>query len=374
MDTQHARRNPSDDDLSLLWAAASVAPDLAKIAELARQADLTLILETALQQRVLGLVLRSLDRAGVEDLGPQGDEARTDARILEARGRLAIPGAAISAIDAMNAADVRPMAIKGLAIVDLYESPGLRPMDDIDILVPRDLVDRAKAALEDAGWRWVPHPEHRYDYGLVRPSAPGVNVELHYDLSRWAERMPGLVERLWDERVPIEVFGRTVWGLPPHAQIVTTIVHAAKEFHAFNRLIWPADVALITRHHAVDWERVHELAELAGRRGALAIGLNLARRLGADVPDEALALPRQFRGSRSVAQILDPMLPFEPPYHMRSRGYVLVDGVVRKVRFAVGDLVRPTGPTTRRRDVVRDLISMLPAAAHRVFSLLRPRG
>src|SRR5581483_1904444 len=100
----------------------------------------------------------------------------------------------------------------------------------------------------------------------------------------------------------------------------------------------------------------------------------LARRVGGKIPDELLVLPRQFSGSRTIAEVLDPARPFElPDYHRRVVGYVLVDGVVRKVRFAVGDLVRPTGPTTRRLDVAGDLAAMLPTATRRLLRLLRAR-
>ncbi len=347
---------PSDADIALLWSASSITPDIPTIAAAAKDANLAHVLETAARHRVIGLVIQNLTAAGVHDLGPRGDWATSYARGLEARGRIALPLAAATALDPLNAAGLQPLGMKGIAILERYPSPGFRPMDDIDLLLPRDLADRALPVLRNAGWRRVPHPTRdlHYDYALKHADVPGVVLELHYDVGSWAERAPGLAKQLWSLREQTTVFGRAAWGLPPHAEIVAAVAHAAREFHLFNRIIWSVDMAILTRSATVDWDEVMRLATAVRRRGATTIALTLARRVGANVPDELLTFPRFLEATHALGDLLDPARSFRSTWKPRWVGYLVVDGVASKARFIAGDLLRPAGDATRR-SVVLDL-------------------
>src|SRR5207249_2879053 len=111
-----------------------------------------------------------------------------------------------------------------LGLVDRYPAPGLRPMDDIDLLLPKALARQAVPVLERNGWARVRHPHRNpgYDFVFRHPAAPGVPLELHYQIARWGERPRGLdASDLWNARVAREVFGHPAWSLPPELEVLT---------------------------------------------------------------------------------------------------------------------------------------------------------
>lgn len=88
----------------------------------------------------------------------------------------------------------------------LYPRPDLRPMDDIDVLVPRDRIDAVGARLEAAGLRQgfpagpvsrlASYHERVFDHG-------GVIVEVHHSfIQRPRHRID--YDGVWRRRVPLE--------------------------------------------------------------------------------------------------------------------------------------------------------------------------
>ena len=79
--------------------------------------------------------------------------------------------------------------MKGAALADRYPEPGLRPMDDVDILLPRRDHDGCVRVLEAAGWERRTHSRA----GTTRPCSPirevpGLPLELHRAFATWTGR------------------------------------------------------------------------------------------------------------------------------------------------------------------------------------------
>jgi hypothetical protein len=337
----HAER-PSSTDVDLLWAAASPYPVPAKVAALAGRADLGRVLQTAIDQRVGPLVLRALRQAGTPD-DALGADALADEAVWRGHARLALPAAASAALGTLDYWGLAPMVLKGLALAERYPALGLRPMDDIDLLVPRHSVLPATRLLEHAGWRRAAHFGRGpvgYDVPFVHPGVPGIPIELHYEFAEWRERSPALSgRRLWALRRPASVFGHEAYVLPPDVEIVAVLAHAAKGFHCFRRLLWIADVVVITRTATIDWDEVARVASDAKRRIVTAIGLTHARRLGADVPREMTTLPTAISRAHAVQALLDQTRPFTVAgAHTWTLPYALTDDVPGIVRRAIGDV------------------------------------
>jgi hypothetical protein len=331
---------PPAGDVELLWAAASPYPNLERVSAIAPKADVARVIDTAIEQRVGPLVLRSLRRAGV-GLGDLGIDT-ADEPVWRAHAQLALPAAAAAALGPLDAAGLAPLVLKGLALAERYPALGLRPMDDIDLLVRRDLMPPARRILERAGWQLSQHlgPERGYDVPLFHPDVPGIPLELHYDFAEWRERSRGLSRRrLWEARRPALVFGHEAYVLPPEMEIVAYMAHAAKGFHCFSRLMWIADVAVISSTAQVDWDGVARYAAESRRRVSTAIGLTMARRLGADVPEELTMVPSAIARTNAVQALLDPAHPFlvtgGPSW---SVPYALTDDLSGMLRRAVGDV------------------------------------
>ena len=365
-------RIPRQEDVDLLWSAASPYPDLQRVATAAQAADVPYVLETAVSHRVASLVLRALRAAGVE-VDPRSTWAVSQVSAWEAHAALALPVATRTALAPLKEEGLAPLLLKGLALVHRYPSPLARPMDDIDLLLPPRLTQWAAAVLKRGGWVPGKHTgtDPRYDLVFRHPSAPGVPLELHFEFIEWRERPPSLEgEQLWAARVPTEVFGEPAYVLPPELELMTLIIHAAKGFHLFDRLLWAADLVVASAATPLNWDEVTRLATLTRRRVATAVALRLAERLGANVPRELLEITPVLARARAVGALLDPARPFMPRTRPWWVSYALVDTVGAKSKLAFGELVRPSR-NKRRSDVVGDLARLVleggPALARARF-------
>lgn len=110
-----------------------------------------------------------------------------DARAAVEQGRQAALWEAEMARRALAGTDMPVVLLKGTAFVASGLSAGVgRQIGDLDILVPRDRIDEAEAALIAAGWEWVkPDP---YDDDYYR---------------RWMHELPPLIHRERDRMIDV---------------------------------------------------------------------------------------------------------------------------------------------------------------------------
>lgn len=165
-----------------------------------------------------------------------------------------------NALARLRGAGIEPLLVKGWAIARQYPEVGLRPYSDIDLIVPSDAYDRARAAL------------------AVGP-ALGIVVDLHAGTEQLDSRS---FEDL-DARAEEAVLGHTtVRVLAPEDHLRVLSLHLLR--HDACRPIWLVDlaVALESRRPTFDWARCLGTDR---RRGEwVACGIGLAHRLlGADV-------------------------------------------------------------------------------------------
>lgn len=328
----------------LLWAACRPSPDLDAVrAAVGAGADLGLAAKLAVHQRVAGLLARGLTAAGVDLTAPWADDLRIDAARCRAHAVMVLARAGPLALQPLADAGLEVLTFKGAALAERYPAPGLRPMDDVDLVLPPAQHGEAMRVLAEAGWRVArPAGGPHYDELLVHPELPGLPLELHRALSIWQERASGLsLEALWGMRIPQTIFGAHAFGLPPEEELVAVAGHAGKPFHVFGRLLWSVDAVVIVQSAAtaspVSWDRVARLADRLGSATALAVLLSQASRLGADVPGE-LCLP-MARGTRraALAPLFDPEWPALPRDKLRRRfQFVVADAWWRRAVMLAG--------------------------------------
>ena len=218
---------------------------------------------------------------------------------------LLIPRAVALAVRPLTDAGLEPVVFKGPAVAARYPEPGLRPMEDIDVLLPRREHQRALAALAGAGWRVVrAGGGDHYDTVLAHDNVPSLVLELHYGLEGTSQRVTALDPgALWERRQPIACAGTPAFGLPLADELVVLAAHAGKPHHGFVRLAWIADLAMIVgdaseRGTPVDWDRVRAVAEDARCVTVLSAALALARRAGVDTRPSSSRCPRGAGGAR----------------------------------------------------------------------------
>jgi hypothetical protein len=297
----------------LLWAACRPDPDTTAVVDaVADGAVLTLAAETAVAQRVSPLLHRALELSSM----PPCDEAwaatlRTDVARCRAQSRLVLPLIGPLALEPLTQSGLEPVVFKGLALVDRYPDPGLRPMCDVDLILPPDQIAPAVEVLVSQGWDRRPTPKGRPEMtDLVHPSLPGLPIDLHAAFSAPPDRTTRLTTgQLWERRRLASLQGAQAFTLPPEDELVALAAHAGKPFHGFGRLIWSVDVAVVIRSATVDWDAVRELARRVRCRTALAVALTQARRLGAVFPSDLAETRASGMRASALAAVLSPEWP-----------------------------------------------------------------
>ena len=177
---------------------------------------------------------------------------------------------ASSVVAALAAGGCRPLLLKGGAIVAAYDSDlGVRPMGDIDVLVPYAQAERAAAVVVGLGWtnrdpiRAAPRGGAseatrlrrtiRYSHGVGFESPRGANVDLHW-LSLMENPQPSADDGLRRTARPETLGGIACLVPSPEEMLVHVSVHGLR-WVGPPTLTWALDAAAIVRATPeFDWD------------------------------------------------------------------------------------------------------------------------
>jgi Uncharacterised nucleotidyltransferase len=309
---------PTELQRLLLRAALLPAPQARQSWSLwrAEGGDLGHIDEASL--RLLPQLSVNLREAGVDDpdsaiLKGAYRQAWYGNQATIARGRLALR--------ALEDAGIPTLVLKGAALGLLYyASVGARPMEDLDVAVPRADAVRAVAVLADAGFRPA---EGEVAENVVVPlsscelaDADGYRLDLHSSVL-W---QPEADEPFWAAAVPLRLGGVDALALCATDQLIHVCVHGAR-WDAVPPLRWIADSIRIldTAESRIDWDRLLALARHARLTLPLAAMLEYLRtEFGAPVPERVSATLRQV--PVSVGDRLAHRTSARPPSLRRALG------------------------------------------------------
>ena len=295
-----------------------------------RPEDWTGLLSVARAERLDGSLAYRLADLPVPDMVARALE---DARAQAAFGRTQALWEIEMARRALNPLGIAPILLKGSAFAFSGLPAGAgRLVGDLDILVPRDRLDEAEAALLDAGFMWV--KENAYDQAYYR---------------RWMHELPPLVHKDRGSMIDVHhtILPLTAGRTPDAAALIAESIEIAPGL----RLLSPADMIV----HAV----AHLLAD-----GDLAGGLrNLwdidrLLRLFASTPPfwndlERRAILHQMRQPLGLALRLADRI-FATPVEPRIAGYDRPSDLLFIRRILARDgWGRPTRPFNRLGFYVR---------------------
>jgi hypothetical protein len=188
---------------------------------------------------------------------------------------------------------VATLPMRGPALAAFaYGNLALRQFNDLDILIHRRDVPRAKNLLISRGYqlnislsgaRERAYLKSQYDYEFFNPDN-GIMVELHWEINPKSLAVQVNLESLGERLEQRTIAGRAVTNLLPEDLLLILCVHSTKHF--WERLLWICDVAtLIEANPGMDWEQVLTQAGKTGSRRMLFLGLFLAEDLlGASIP------------------------------------------------------------------------------------------
>jgi hypothetical protein len=313
---------------------------------LAAGADPAWAAEAAIHLRVSGLLWKVLGLDTSGGSSAQLDDLRDDASRCRAQALLVFPRLGDHLLGPLAEAGLPALVFKGAALAGRYPAPGLRPMDDVDLMLPPEQHREAMRLLTERGWHVLVQQGEHTEVQLVHPQLPGLPVELHEQLAAKAERSSRMTASdIWAARRPIQVAGADAFGLAPEVEILALAAHAGKPFHTFDRLIWSVDIAVVIETAAatgrpLDWGAVEATADRVAARSVLAVALTHASHLGVDSPPRLREVPA--RGTRRAA--LEPLLDPEWPLLPRDLGtrnrlsFALIDDRRLRLGRAIADV------------------------------------
>jgi hypothetical protein len=218
--------------------------------------------------------------------------------------------ALLQIVEALKEAGMDVLSFKGPLLADrYYENPGLRRFTDLDLLVPRTDLRRARDLLKTRGFEApteqsdeeiARHIDDQVGLELVRPE-DDLRVELHWALLNRSFAFPLTPDGLWSRAEHYNIGPASVRVLSEEDLILYLCAHGTK--HHWARLKWLCDVAEVCRRaSALDGKRLLDRAVRLDVDRLLVLGLRLAERwLDAPVP---AALHARYRDDPVVSELV----------------------------------------------------------------------
>jgi hypothetical protein len=276
----------------------------------------------------------------------------------------------------LAAAGVASLAYKGPALaVQAYGDASLRDYGDLDVVVRKDDLAAAEAALAQAGFRDLSASSadraallregHHLQYRRGT-----VLVELHWRFGKtvfgFAEELSGL----WDRAEALDLRGRRVHALSVPDHLLALAIHSSKTmWSSLDATV--CTVRLAGRMAPEQWREVVERARAWRCEEALRVSLLLGEHmLGAAYPPELAACLPPTAGARRLAARVAAELFLEG---FGGRSYVLGQLALRprvrdRLRFAVAALLHAGAGTS---DTAEDARTGLGAMLARPLRMIR---
>ena len=265
-----------------------------------------------------------------------------------------------------------------------YDDLGLRHVGDLDIMIPSELVLKAKELLLKEGYQCT-YPDfhltrkqhlvyvrnsHHFEYFC---QDRGIRVELHWRFGSNRYLFPMNFDELWRKRQTIQFGGADVTVFSLEHTILLLCAHGAA--HAWFRLFWLNDVVqLMIKNDSIDWNILMMHAGQLGISRMVAEGIVLANwLLGGPLPKVIRVFADQDRGVDRLAMmafylISHPRGPFHKPftkpyYCSKLHGSMLRSDPSYKLAFCTGIINAEYGDWNR---------FPLPDALFPLYYLLKP--
>jgi len=296
---------------------------------------------------------------------------------------LAVARDLVAIVRALDAAGVRVLLLKGLALAHgVYGNLGLRSAGDIDLLVaPADAV-RAAEALVGLGYvaentaTGAAFSAERLpvDYECHFDRAGSTEVDLHWGVAPWYMGFRVEFDDLWRDRATMEFAGASI-AVPGRADLLWYLcAHGSR--HLWCRWIWLYDVALALSQATED-QRARAAALARERRNAAFIdgGLAAAARYLTGAPVDAAG----ERGLRPMAPVAEKCLLHRHEQPSNNVDFALchmrmLDSASAKAtcaRHLFGNAARSPGLIFRATEEDRRAVP-LPRWLHFMYPAVRP--
>ena len=209
----------------------------------------------------------------------------------------------------IRGANIPVIALKGVHLSDIvYGKWGLRPMNDVDLLVRREDLQETINILMNRQYQKAMRPTDGprvYSHYTPLTRKKGVFIELH-----WALAEPQLnnlidIKGIWHRAKPARIANVDVLVLSPEDLIVHLCVHTAL-VHVFRgQLRSLFDIVQVIQFYGNDiaWSTVEDIAFQWGVERSVYLVFALARRFaGLSVPEDFMARLRPKNGLHEILE------------------------------------------------------------------------
>jgi hypothetical protein len=240
--------------------------------------------------RLLPLLARTLAEAGVDD--PDLARLRGVRQYTWYRNqRLFADAGAVAAT--LTGRGVEPVLLRGAAtVLRTHGDLGLRPMNDLDLLVRADGVEAVERNLRADGWRAQEQSSARrsLESSVTYANRDARRIVVHWSPTRNLAPAPPW----WDLGPSVALGGTPVRLLDETSHLLQVLVDGARALSG-STLRWVADATILLRSAQPDWARLVDLARRLHVSTLVADTLAyLAATFDAEVDAEAL---RSLRAS-----------------------------------------------------------------------------
>lgn len=167
---------------------------------------------------------------------------------------------ASSHIKDFNEADIEVIVVKGIPLsLNIYDNLAVRPMYDVDILVPFSKKMEAIKLLRKKGF--TPDDERILEYSLNYGKGMGFKNESGVELDLHWRPLPDSIlnsdpNDFWDKVRPINILNTQALAMSPEDELLCTIVHGMRR-NPLPPIRWVTDAVTIIRKSDVeiDWDR-----------------------------------------------------------------------------------------------------------------------
>lgn len=248
----------------------------------------------------LGPLLNRATRGCIDVVAPAWREALLSAE-LTARVRHAnLVDTALDVIDACDGLSLRPTLLKGISVSEeLYPAEHLRPMADVDVLIPEHAYALVEAAVLERGFDRLDYPQiegHHHGAPLLHPGRRTI-VELHTvlfpDDSHLREATAFNLANVEQHSVASHYHGRPVRRLSRELQLVYIAsswfndMTLCKVHPGFMASLFDAVYLLCARGRTLDWSGLHEWLDNDLAKASLYAMLSYLPRYGVAPPPPA---------------------------------------------------------------------------------------
>jgi len=302
-------RTQARPEMTLLLACASAPMDRSKSENirllLQQEIDWPYLKRIAHQHGLTSLLFENLRTFCMEKVPEEILMQLREHAIANARRNLFLTGELLRILHLFEANGISAIPYKGPVLAAwAYGDIALREFSDLDILIPKEDVLKARDLLVSQGYRLpfqtdegaVIHQRSQYEV-LLTLGQSRVHVELKWEIIDGYFSCPLDARSLWKRKRPILLADREILTFSPEDLLLILCIHGTK--HLWSSLMWVCDVAALVRvSKDLNWDWLLGTSEALGSRRMLFLGLFLAKTLlGTSLPED---VGQQVEADRSV--------------------------------------------------------------------------